>query len=442
MKLDRLNRKDVKLQPSHSGAAQPFQHRPMTPGRRKREIIAIRQGNEEITRLMRKWEALDPRDLRLKLIELLNLKMVEMEVGVLRKSSKNYEETFGMPSFSRLPSFIHMVEHVLRLSKQSRSLNTALSNVEQCLAASCESLGIFTSFLGDGAEPVVRIKHVVGVVQEIQVAFAKMKRAVDEVELVHERLQCTVTQRDDAKEQHLTMARELEATREQLNILRKKMNYDNQRFKEERVNFENLQKQFTEDHADFQEKMEKHHKRVDILMIDCEKYQSKNATLENEKRVLEEEIDRLKLCCSNEDDEETKVRKLLSRLQNNDIYLQEIKSSHERELEECKERSKKWQDRLLSLENQQSQIIGIKDEHIRTLTDAFNSIDPSFEKVLRAEMQALKQSYELKVETLESEKKQSTTTYKQQIRSLKSQMKDDKRCWEGRVKLLLSLIHI
>ena len=88
MKLDRLNRKEVKLQPSHSGA-QPFQHRPMTPGRRKREIIAIRQGNEEITRLVRKWEALDPRDFRLKLIELLSLKMVEMEVGVLRKSSKN-----------------------------------------------------------------------------------------------------------------------------------------------------------------------------------------------------------------------------------------------------------------------------------------------------------------------------------------------------------------
>ena len=120
----------------------------------------------------------------------------------------------------------------------------------------------------------------------------------------------------------------------------------NMRFKEDRENFESLQKQFTEDHTQFQEEMERNHKRVDGLMKDCEKYRTKATCLENEKRNLQDEIEKLRVCCSKEQDEDTKVGKLLTRLQNSEIYLQEMKDSHERKLEECKERSKRWQDRL------------------------------------------------------------------------------------------------
>merc|ERR1712154_518544 len=102
----------------------------------------------------------------------------------------------------------------------------------------------------------------------------------------------------------------------------------------------------------------------------------------------------------------------------------------------CKQKTKYWQDKLIEIENKQKQIIKIKDEHIRTLTDAFNSIDPTFEEVLRAEMQALKSSYEFQMSDLQELTKKRENEYRHKIRKLEMQISEEKRCWEMRVKLL------
>merc|ERR1712048_350487 len=183
----------------------------------------------------------------------------------------------------------------------------------------------------------------------------------------------------------------------------------------------------------------KKNKRINDLIKDCTNYQNMVQTLENENRVLQLKLDSIefkKNAEAEEDNPEGKIPNLLERLRNTEIYINDLKRHNSDEVDKCKQKTKYWQDKLIEIENKQNQIIKIKDEHIQTLTDAFNSIDPTFEEVLRAEMQALKSSYEFQMSDLHAQTKKRENDYKHKLRKLEMQSSEEKRCWEMRIKLL------
>merc|ERR1712048_1259332 len=144
------------------------------------------------------------------------------------------------------------------------------------------------------------------------------------IHTIKDQLECTQTQRDNAKEQHQSMSKELEAITEQLNILRKKMNYDSQRFVHEKKTFEKLREQYNTERSNWSDKNIKKNKRINDLIKDCTNYQNMVQTLENENRVLQLKLDSIefkKNAESEEDNPEGKIPNLLERLRNTEIYI-------------------------------------------------------------------------------------------------------------------------
>lgn len=142
MHLEKLQRENDRSQAKVSSSS-----------RLRSEINSIKQSSNDIDTILEQTGHKDIAVVKLRLLELLCSKMIQLELRILsftdRQASKNATIPYGFPSQSRLPSFLALTERLSDLSSQldskSSGNNNLLPEIESKILHLATSVGVSNS---------------------------------------------------------------------------------------------------------------------------------------------------------------------------------------------------------------------------------------------------------------------------------------------------------
>jgi len=392
--------------------------------RRRSEIAAIQKGTAEIEDLIKSWESTNVDHLRFHLARLLNGKMVALEMTVLELSG--YVGDLPSTSMSRLPAWFKIVDQYIetncpdlqsRPESRSEPANAIsfvpLENLLTHHSVRCDTNTSSPKYLTDA-------------VAALGAKIEEQLRKIEELKRKHVELECKSAQQSPPNEM---VSEDNERLKKDLMASENNVKRLSKRIEELMESTSSVRKSLTAEITQLQADLRRSKNLEEDLDEKCSRLEIESNNMSNRISELRDKLQLIKL-----KDKKTGAITMKSNA-NHSWAITQMSSSHDEAMEILKDKNRRLTKQLMQTQENNLDLMETltnRDAKLQVL----KSKDQGFYEIVRAETDAMKQAFEIKLKNAKIQLELSRADTRKVEQQLKDQHKSHLAALDARAKLI------